>query len=174
MKKVRMLVLQAFTRNLDGGIVVGEPDHPNEEDRYIRVSPAAAAELEEEGLAEPYSEEDEIRDRISEEERAKAIEEGDPDGGNNLGGASTAGIPPNQSSQAVVNARTNTGGSRRAPRSNAKKTAAVAPGRKGGAPAGGHDTNATTNNPTTTVDGDAIPNAGGAVTAPDPDAPPAA
>lgn len=174
MKKIRMLVLAAFTRNIDGQIVVGEPEHPDENARFVHVSPAGAKELEDAKLAEPYSEEEEMRDRITAEneeaERQKRIEAGDPDGGKNVGGASTDGIPPNRSAQAVRNERTNTGG-RKAQEKG--KTAGTRPGRRGGAPAGGHDTNATTNNPTTTTDGEDVTNAGGGTTAPDPDAPPA-
>ena len=176
MDKVRMLVLQAFTRNIDGQMVVGEPDHPDEESRYVRVSPKAATELEDAGLAEPYSEEEEMRDRIrdedaAEEERKAAIANGDPDGGRNVGGASTDGIAPNKSAQAVRNERTDTS-NRKA--QSTRKGAARRPGRRGGAPAGGNETNATTNNATETPNGDEITNAGAAVAEPDPDAPPAA
>jgi hypothetical protein len=156
--RVRMKVLTSFSRNLGGQIIVGDPDHPDEEGRILHVKPEVAAVLERDKQAAPYSLKDQARDEIEAE---------DDDAGEGNGGvadvdaASTAGTGAEESAQQVRDRRTNTsgkgaagakvGGKGAQRRTNARRGQAAKPTDVGGAPVGGHDTNASTNHPATSV-----------------------
>lgn len=149
MKKIRMKVTAAFSRNLGGQIIVGDPEHPDEEGRILNVTPEVAAVLELDKQAKPYSLKDEARDELENED---GYDE-DEDGVGDVDAASTAGTTATESAQQARERRTDTSGTRKGARRRAapKKGAAPKATERGGAPIGGHDTNASTNHPTTAV-----------------------
>jgi hypothetical protein len=166
-QKVRMRALKEFTRRVDNQIVHGNPDHPDDEGKYPTTTPAGAKILEDEGLAEPFSEADQARE---EAKAKKAGADKPPEGGTTEGQTNRAATAGKVTAQTVreegTNTTTGTGGRRR--------TSGKGPGAKGGAPRGGHDTNATTNNGTTSTAGTGTTDTtnAGATSEPDPDAPP--
>lgn len=179
MKKIRMKVLEPFSRNLDGQIVTGDPKHPDEDGRFVHVSEAAAAALETAKLAKPYSLKDEAREEVLGEDDGKHEEDEDEDEDEehvpDVAATSAAGAGGADTAQKVREKRTDTsgagkGGRRRAP----AKKGAPKPGDKGGAPVGGNDTNASTNHGTTSTDasGQTEGTNAGANDAPDADAAP--
>jgi hypothetical protein len=165
--KVRMRALTEFTRRVDNTIIHGNPDHPDDEGKYPLVTEAAAVELEDEDLAERFSHQDQAR------EEAQAEKEGrgkPPEGGKSETLTDTSATNGRKTAQQVRETRTDrtTGANGR------RRTTGKGPGGKGGAPAGGHDTNATTNNgpASTTGTGTTAATNAGATSDPDPDAPP--
>ena len=175
--KVRMKVLEAFNRNLDGQMVSGHPDHPMPEHRFVHVSETSAAILERDKVAERYSFLDEARE-LSELGIDPGTDEDDgPDVGSQgtsqgaSGGsqdADTTGTKRGtQSSQKIRESRT--AGKPTNSRRSAKRTK-DGDTVKGGVQAGGRDTTSTTNHPLTATNGEStqMPSEG----APDPDAAP--
>ncbi len=164
MSKVRMRVLKEFTRRLDGQIVVGHPDHPEEEGRIVNVSEGAAITLEDADLAERYSEQDQAREELEDEKRQQELI-ADP------AKLQQAAPEKRPTTQQVRDARTDTSKTTAGRRRNGS---AKAPGGKAGAQTGGNDTNATTANPvTSTAAGGGTDGTNpGATDTPDPDAAP--
>lgn len=148
--KTRYKVLKEFTRNVAGGIVHGDPEHPDENGRIVTIDADAAQSLVDEGFLKEYSLKDEARDELAAEQEAA---DGNVDGAN----VHNTGMPAQgrKSAQEVRDARTNTGtkgatATKRRPPAKGKPAAA---GDAGGAPAGGRDTNASTNHPAAGVTG---------------------
>jgi hypothetical protein len=179
-RNVRMRVLKDFTRRVDGQLVVGDPEHPDEEGRILMLSEAGAVDLENAKLAERYSHEDEALEQLAADSTEGA--DGGPGQGEDGATANTNlqtrdGLSPQNretSTQARTRRADNTrkagGNPRRKPRGN--KTPAA--GEAGGAPTGGNETTATTNHPTSSLGGDAATSTTnkGADGVPDPDAAP--
>jgi len=181
MKKIRMMATSAFTRNIAGSIVHGDPEHPDNDGKFPVMTEEQAVLLLDAGLVKKMT----AKQRAALDDGDLTAEDDDDDddddageGTGNVDGASTAGTGASETAQQVRDRRTNTtttgrGKNQTGRRAPARGKAPTA-GEKGGAPAGGHDTNATTNNATTAVSGDGTTSATneGATSDPDPDAPP--
>lgn len=141
--KVRMKALQAFNRVLGGQMIVGDPNHPEEDGRILMVDASAAALLEKDGQAQPYSLKDQAREEL------EAEEGGDDDTGNRDGAQVAAGLPEGtEPAQRVRERRTKPGGNTVKGDVDTATKAAVKR-----APRVGVETTATTNHPQTFVDG---------------------
>lgn len=147
MKKVRMKVLQPFTRNLGGQIVHGNPDHPEEDGRILLVDEAVAVILEKDKDAKRYSFKDEAREEL--EGEAGGEHEDDDDDADETGTPATGN---------VEGARTTGTGVEKSAQTTREKRTTPKPARRGSktktAPVGGTDTTASTNHPTTAANSD--------------------
>ena len=175
MKHIRVKALTVFSRNIAGSIVHGDPDHPYRDGKFPLVTTEQAEILADAGLVKKATAADRAAfDDVDNGDEGLSDDDDAATGISNVQGASTAGTGAVASAQQVRDARTdtNTVGETGAARRKPAKNTAPAANEAGGAPAGGHDTNASTNHPSTARNGDGTTSATNAGATSDPDAPP--